>query len=42
MEGNVTRIDEGTIDDELKSGERLGKCIWAKIKWSREAKVGEN
>ena len=41
-EGNVTGIDEGTIDDELKSGERLGKCIWAEIKWSGEMKVGEN
>ena len=41
-EGNVTRVDEGTIDDELKFGERLGQCIWAEIKWSGETKLGEN
>ena len=42
----VVRIDEGTIDSELISGERLGQCIWVEIKWSvemksREKKIGE-
>ena len=35
-------IDEGAIDDELKSGERSGQCIWAEIKWLGEMKSGEN
>ena len=35
-------IDEGAIDDELKSGERLGQRIWAEINWSGEMKSGEN
>ena len=35
-------IDEGTINNELKLGEKLGQCIWVEIKWSREMKSGEN
>ena len=38
----VVRIDEGTIDSELISGERLGQCIWVEIKWSVEIKSREN
>ena len=36
------RIDEGTIDDELKLGKRLGQCIWDEIKWSTKTKSREN
>ena len=34
-------IDDGTIDGELQSRERLGQCIWIEIKWLRETKSGE-
>ena len=34
-------IDERTIDNKLKSGEKLGQCIWVEIKWSRETKSRE-
>ena len=34
-------VDEGIIDDELKLGERLRQCIWAKIKWLGEMKLRE-
>ena len=37
----LVKIDKGTIYGELKSGERLGQCIWAKIKWSGQTKSGE-
>ena len=35
-------INEGTIDNELKSRQRLGQCMWVEIKWSIEIKSREN
>ena len=35
-------INEETINNELKSRERLQQCIWVEIKWSGETKSREN
>lgn len=40
MEGKVGQDRRDNDIWKLKSRERLGQCIWAKMKWSAETKSG--